>query len=858
MISFPVTTSPPFESQFFSQRIKIHSKFFYDKGKKFFIQGVSYGPFKPRTAECSFFPLPEEVKADFLLMQQAGINTLRLYHFPPAWFLDLAKEFNLKILISIPWINRYAYLSNLQSFQDFKKSLKNKIKAIAGHGTLLGYFVDNEMAPDCIRFYGRRKIEKLLSDLLLFVKENDPDAALSYANFPPTEYLHPKPVDFYSFNVYLHNPKELENYLSRLQNIAGEKPLLISEFGMDSLRHGEEEQANLLEEHIRIVFQSGLAGTILFSWTDEWFAGGMDVEDWAFGLVKKDRKAKKSYHVVGKLFQNSSLPLYKRFPLERTPKVSVIVCTYNGAKTLTDCLSSLKRLQYPDYEIIVVDDGSTDHTRKILHQFPEVIAFHQPNKGLSAARNLGIEKATGEIVAFTDSDCMADPDWLYFMVKTLLNDRYVACGGPNFSPVPRQSIQEIISLAPGSPSHVLLSDTHAEHIPGCNMAYWKWIFEKIGYFDPIFRKAGDDVDICWRILSSGYQIGFNPSAVIWHYRRFTVKDYLKQQIGYGEAEALLRFKHPHYFGSLGNALWKGRIYEQNLSFFSLKKSSLYQGIFGTGFFQFLYPEKESSWSAFLKSFEYLFVSPFLSLLLSCFKTTKPFLFLPLLPPLLAALNYTNRVDKENKSHSFLSKFLLFFLVLLQPVARGYKRYKTWLFSRKLPLSIPRGMGPADILKSLVQKPALLSFWSKTGQDRLFLLGAISRKLIKTASLYALDSGWDSWDIHVYAGPFWDCQLLTLTEIYPKNERVIKIKIRFKRTFLNKISLFLLILSLYLLFLGFGQNSLLLTLPLSLLLLSFLSIQKTIIGIKLKEWIKQTAQEVGLEPINEDNKSSKPL
>ncbi|TFE70820.1 glycosyltransferase [Methylacidiphilum caldifontis] len=841
-----MTTSPPFESHFCSERIKIHSKFFYHKDKKFFIQGVNYGPFKPRTTEHSFFPLPAEVKKDFLLMQQAGVNTLRLYHFPQAWFLDLAREFNLKVLISIPWINRYDYFSNSKSLQDFKKFIKNKIKENAGHTALLGYFVDNELPPDCIRFYGRKKIEKLLSDLLFLVKETDPLAAVSYANYPPTEYLHPQPLDFYSFNVYLHDPKALENYLLRLQNIAGDKPLLLSEFGMDSLRHGEDEQAWLLEEHIRIVSQSGLAGTIIFSWTDEWFTGGMDIKDWAFGLVQKDRKTKKSYQAVCKLFNNSSLPLYKRFPLKRTPKVSVIVCSYNGAKTLTDCLSSLKRLQYPDYEIIVVDDGSTDQTKEILAQFPEVIALHQPNKGLSAARNLGIEKASGEIVAFTDSDCMADPDWLYFIVKTLLDADYVACGGPNYPPIPKEPIQEVISLAPGSPSHVLLSDTHAEHIPGCNMAFWRWIFEKIGYFDPIFRKAGDDVDICWRILSSGHPIGFNPSAVIWHYRRFTLKEYLRQQIGYGEAEALLRFKHPHYFGSLGGALWKGRIYEQHA--LSLKKSSLYQGIFGTGLFQFLYPGKESFWSAFVRSFEYIFVASFLCLTLLFFKITRPFFFLPLLPPLLSALSYLSRLCKDKSHYTAFSKFLLFFLIFFQPLVRGYKRNRTWFFSRNLPLSIPTEVRLLDILKSIIQGPTLLSFWSNRGQDRITLLGEISLKLQQTGCKYALDSGWDNWDIYVYSGSLWDSQLLTLTEIYPQNERVIKIKLKCKSTLLNKILLLVLICSSSLLFLAFGRHALWLTLPLFTLLFATLSIQKKITEIKLKELIKQAAKDVGLMPI----------
>ena len=108
------------------------------------------------------------------------------------------------------------------------------------------------------------------------------------------------------------------------------------------------------------------------------------------------------------------------FPLPRFPRVSVVVASYNGERTLRACLDSLTRLNYPDYEVILVDDGSADTTRQI--------AFTHPTSASSATRkprpfrgpNTGIAAATGEIVAFTDSDCRADEDWLYYLVGGLL------------------------------------------------------------------------------------------------------------------------------------------------------------------------------------------------------------------------------------------------------------------------------------------------------------------------------------------------------------------------------------------------------------------------------------------------------
>ena len=115
---------------------------------------------------------------------------------------------------------------------------------------------------------------------------------------------------------------------------------------MDTLRHGEDEQAHFLASHLRETELAGLAGAFVFSWTDDWFTGGHPITDWAFGVTHADRFPKASYHALREVFQASPAAL-----LTERPRVSVVVCTYNGGRTLEQCLRSLEALEYPDYEI---------------------------------------------------------------------------------------------------------------------------------------------------------------------------------------------------------------------------------------------------------------------------------------------------------------------------------------------------------------------------------------------------------------------------------------------------------------------------------------------------------------------------
>ena len=256
-------------------------------------------------------------------------------------------------------------------------------------------------------------------------------------------------------------------------------------------------------------------------------------------------------------------------------------------RTIDECLTSIEQLRYPDFEVIVVNDGSTDQTGAIAARHPMVRLITTPNAGLASARNIGLHEATGDIVAYTDADVRVDPEWLTYLVQRFMDADVVAVGGPNVVPADDPWIAQCVARAPGAPTHVLLDDRLAEHIPGCNCAFRRDALLAIGGFNPMFVRAGDDVDVCWRLQARGWHVGFAPAALVWHHHRASVRGYLRQQIGYGEGETWLMREHPEQFAG-GRINWRGHIYSPLPFIRSLSEMRINAGPFGSAPFPSVY------------------------------------------------------------------------------------------------------------------------------------------------------------------------------------------------------------------------------------------------------------------------------
>jgi O-antigen biosynthesis protein len=753
-------------------RVIVDGKFFRLAGEKFHVKGVAYGPFAPNARGLPFAS-PEQTASDFALIRDLGANLIRVYHVPPRWLLDLAEQHGVKVLVDIPWSKHLCFLDSEPLRAEAGAAVRRAVLACERHPAVFAFSVANEIPPDVVRWSGARVVAAFIDDLIQEAKGVDPNCLCTFSNFPPTEFLQPQSVDFVSFNVYLHDEEPFRKYLARLQMLAEGKPLLLAELGVDSIREGEDRKSAMLAWQIEGAFRGGLAGAVVFSFTDDWWRGGEQVEDWALGLTTRDRQPKRSFAAVRNAF--AAAPYY---PLPSAPKVSVVVACHNGERTLRPCLDSLKRLNYPDYEVILVDDGSTDGTAQVAEKFPGIRYFrHQRNLGLSAARNTGITAAAGEIIAFTDADCRADEDWLYYLVADLVRSEFVGMGGPNLLPPEDSPVAAVVMVSPGGPAHVMLTDRRAEHIPGCNMVFFKSALERIGGFDPIFTKAGDDVDLCWRLQQAGGELGFSPAAFVWHYRRSTAGAYLRQQYGYGEAEALLVRKHPEYFNSLGGSLWRGRIYGPSKFNFQIREAIIYRGLFGSAGFQSLYAAEPAFSLLLCTTLEYhVFVAFPLWILAAVFHHLLPLAVASALIPLGICAAAARQAELPRKQSLWWSRPLVALLFFLQPIVRGWARHRGRLAIRPLTLASQESLDSIALRDSKASLDEV-QFWANQRIDRLAWVAAILQELDQRGWPHRTDVGWSDFDMEIYGSRWSHLQLATVAEEHSGRRQMVRCRLR---------------------------------------------------------------------------------
>ena len=752
-------------------------KFLAAGGEKLYVRGVTYGTFAP-DADGRLVPSERQVDDDFRAMARNGIDAVRIYTSPPRWLLDRAADYGLRVMVGLSWEDHVAFLESRSAANGIVERVRAQAAECAGHPAVLCVSVGNEIPAPIVRWYGPRPIEAFIERLCCAAKAEDPDLLVTYVNYPSTEYLELPFLDVACFNVFLESPRIFGHYVARLHNLVGDRPLVLTEIGLDSIRNGEEAQARHIGVQVRAAFEAGCAGAFVFSWTDDWHRGGFSIEDWGFGLTNAARKPKSSLAELRYAFAESPFSLTREWP-----RVSVIVCSCNGAATIADCLAGVEGLDYPNFETIVVDDGSTDGTAAVAAEYG-VKLIRTENHGLSSARNTGIEVASGEIVAFLDDDCVPDRHWLRYLVSALVDEEHAGVGGPNIPPTSSTILTQAIACGPGGPMHVLLADKIAEHIPGCNMAFWKNALEAVGGFDPQFRVAGDDVDICWRLQKRGWTLGFCAPAMVWHRRRGTVRSYLRQQQGYGRAEGLLERKWPERYNRGGHLAWAGRVYAPAGYPATRRRNRIRYGSWGSNLFQSVYDRSPGTpWLLPLMPEWYLLIAA--SAVVAVYDVLHdPLLFR--VPALAMPVSFlllgtsisvlalqalragaaSARGRPMSQRGGLRGAALTAAMYVLQPLARLIGRLQ-------LGLTPWRRRG---VLRAGVVWPRTILSWSTTWRSAQVRLANIEAALRPNCMSVVRGGEYDRWDIHVRLGPLAAARLRLTAEEHGQGLQLLRARV----------------------------------------------------------------------------------
>jgi glycosyltransferase involved in cell wall biosynthesis len=236
-------------------------------------------------------------------------------------------------------------------------------------------------------------------------------------------------------------------------------------------------------------------------------------------------------------------------------KISVVIPCYNVEQTIVKCLKALKKQSYNSYEVLLVDNGSTDSSVSLIKEFikknkvKNFFLFKLKEKGSCRARNFGIKKATGEIIVNIDADCLPKNDYLQEIEKSYTSEEIGGVAGNIVAYSFSTSVERFLALYTlrGLPESTIFTEYNliGGGFATANLSFTKRIWERIGGFDEKLPcgRYGEDHDICARIYKEGYKIRYNKNAVVYHIHRTTIRAMLKQSFVFGFAQTLMLKKH---------------------------------------------------------------------------------------------------------------------------------------------------------------------------------------------------------------------------------------------------------------------------------------------------------------------------
>jgi glycosyltransferase involved in cell wall biosynthesis len=229
-----------------------------------------------------------------------------------------------------------------------------------------------------------------------------------------------------------------------------------------------------------------------------------------------------------------------------SPLVSIVVPVYNGERTIEACIKSIIALSFPrdDFELLLIDNASTDRTASILERYRDhAVVLHETMRGPAAARNRGLSNAKGDVVAFTDADCIVDSNWLSRVLAPLDDPSVGIVGGTIRSVQPSNAISE---FGERIHDHQLAIEYYTPpYAITMNWASPRSVLEKVGYFDESLLRC-EDCDLSFRIVAAGYRIVHEPTAVVYHRNEHSLGGLIAEGYAHGLHSIRLLAKHEEF------------------------------------------------------------------------------------------------------------------------------------------------------------------------------------------------------------------------------------------------------------------------------------------------------------------------
>lgn len=223
-------------------------------------------------------------------------------------------------------------------------------------------------------------------------------------------------------------------------------------------------------------------------------------------------------------------------------RASIIIAAYNACQTITSCVRALQEQTIPcqEYEIIVVDDDSADETRQAATTAGATVIWRERGRP-AAARNTGIQAAKGDILCFTDADCIPTPDWLENMLAPFADPMVMGCKGVYATHQP-EVVARFVQLEYEDKYDLMRRQEQIDFVDTYSAAYRREVLTAVGGFDERFDYL-EDQELSFRVAAQGHKLVFQPAAVVYHLHSNTFWKYFRKKvlIGYWKAQVTRKF-----------------------------------------------------------------------------------------------------------------------------------------------------------------------------------------------------------------------------------------------------------------------------------------------------------------------------